>query len=229
MTHAKTSHPKRNVAAANRSKTMSVQSEPSTKAEFQAIIKQLNDNILEHIGVDSQPTPMNAVQINIVLLIDGDRALASGSLDGCLFMSDNAVNAADEPSDGRGTARLSTNCNQGMVINWVVYSLGASTVPQIANIGFPERQVMEKLQIYGAPFIPLSPNYIPGVTPWYSYWAGIVLPDIAAGVYNYRLDIVIGGRCFSIDTPSLNVAEIGVENISAEIRQVRAHLPHSGE
>jgi len=160
------------------------------------------------IGAADYRVPMNAVQINIALLIDTEKALRSGKLENGLYMVDNSVDAAGQPSGSRGTAKLCTSCTQGMVLNWFAFAIAGTITPMITNIEFLERPVCEKLMVYGAPAIDRSPSYVPCITPVYNYWAGIVLPEVPRGRYYYRLDVRLGAITMSVSTPSLDVAEI---------------------
>jgi hypothetical protein len=151
--------------------------------------------------------PLNSVQLNIVAVLDVGSALIKQSLEGGLFMMDNSVGADGSQSIGRGTAQLSTTCTQGQVINWIIYPIGA-TAARISNIHFIDREVCGHLQVYGAPTVAVSPPYLPGLTPIYDYWAGLVLPDLPPGRYHYQLQVQIGDTFLSVETPSLNVASL---------------------
>jgi hypothetical protein len=112
-------------------------------------------------------TPRNSIQLNVIVVVDVARALANGNLDGALMLVDNSVDQAGRPSAGRGTPALVTQCNAGMVINWIVYPVGPFGVPApvaIESICFDE-QVCFKLASYGAVDIARSPDYVPGSRP----------------------------------------------------------------
>jgi len=142
---------------------------------------------------EQQELRQNSVQLNIVTLVDVDRAVRTGSLAEAVFMMDNSIGRT-----GQGTARLSTVCKQGQVLNWIIRPIdgrqradgGWPPVPRINNIVFledgrgdvEETKVCDELKIYGMPDRVRSP-----LTPVYYYWAGEVLHDLAPGVYPYRL------------------------------------------
>lgn len=152
--------------------------------------------------------PLNSVQLNIVAMLDIGSALIKQSLEQELFIVDNCVTPDGSHSDGQGTAALSTTCTQGQVINWIIYPIGNPTGARISNIRFLDREVCTRLQIYGAPAIAVSPPHIPGVTPVYDYWAGLVLTDLPPGRYNYQLEVQIGDAFLSTEAPSLNVVPL---------------------
>lgn len=152
----------------------------------------------------------NSIQVNVIAVVDVAAALATGSLDKALFFVDNSVTRDGEPSPGRGTLALETQCNEGMVINWIVYSVAPYGVPvpvSIHKIEFKD-PVLFKLQEYGGVEVAVSPDYIPGVTPTYSYWAGLVRPGVEPKLYHYRIEFSLGQTVLGISTPALNVWNI---------------------
>lgn len=170
------------------------------------------------------PGQLNSVQLNIVTVIDLDKAVATGTLDGTLYMMDNSLGG-----EGQGTAHLQTVCKQGQVINWIIYSMdmekrpGGSwpPMPRINNIvflydhegdyeGVAECKVCTEFKIYGGPDLIRS-----SVTPVYYYWAGTVLSDLPTGVYNYRfvLELEQEGTnekvyLNTVEKPSLRVIKV---------------------
>jgi len=139
-------------------------------------------------------------QLNIVSVVDVGKALLKGSLDGHLYMMDNAVK-----SGGQGTARLSTRCQRGQVLNWIIYPMqGPAASVRISGITFLDGEVCGELKIYGGVLDQTSPY-----APVYDYWAGYVLGDLAYGAYRYRLEVelrsAVWARRLCVDTPSLNV------------------------
>ncbi|MFI5801497.1 hypothetical protein [Streptomyces sp. NPDC051561] len=142
------------------------------------------------------PGQLNSVQLNIVILIDLEKATENNSLDDALFMMDNSVGGS-----GQGTQHLETVCKQGQVINWIIRPLDMEKrldgtwppMPKINNIVFldtelgdeedvAERKIFTELKIYGMPDKMRSP-----LTPVYYYWAGTVLSTAKPGVHRYRL------------------------------------------
>jgi hypothetical protein len=152
--------------------------------------------------------PLNSVQLNIVSVLDVGSVLIKQTLEGGLFMMDNSVDADGNHSAGQGTAQLSTACTQGQVINWIIHPIVGATAARISNIHFIDREVCAHLQIYGAPALAVSTAYLPGLTPVYDYWAGIVLPDVAPGRYRYQLQVQMGDTFLSVESPSLNIASL---------------------
>ena len=138
---------------------------------------------------------LNSVQLNIVTMVDVDRALRTRSLDGAVYMMDNSVGGL-----GQGTDHLRTVCKQGQVLNWIVRALDMDKrpdgtwppMPRLCNIVFldnetgdeddvAESKVCTDFRIYGMPDRMRSPY-----TPVYYYWAGTVLSDVTPGTYMYR-------------------------------------------
>ncbi|WP_157252710.1 hypothetical protein [Nonomuraea typhae] len=148
-------------------------------------------------GVRKQnPGQLNSVQLNIVTLVDMEKATENRSLDGALYMVDNSVGG-----DGQGTDCLETVCKQGQVLNWIIRPIDMERrrdgtwppMPKINNIVFldteagdeedvAEKKVCIELKIYGAPDRMRDP-----LTPVYYYWAGTVLSTLRPGTYRYRL------------------------------------------
>jgi|AGTN01.1.fsa_nt_gi hypothetical protein len=173
-------------------------------------------NASRFISSETRPreTTRNSIQVNVISVIDVARAVTTGTLDGALMFVDNSVDRAGHPSPGRGTLSLATQCNQGMVINWIVNTVGPYGVPapvSIRNIQFDE-PVCLKLQAYGAVDVAHSPDYLPGVTPSYNYWAGLLRPDIEPKRYRYRIDYQIGTMVLGVSTPALDVWDIPLES-----------------
>ncbi|GGQ25506.1 hypothetical protein BKA00_002459 [Actinomadura coerulea] len=139
---------------------------------------------------------LNSVQLNVVTLVNMERAAQTGSLDDALYMMDNSVGGV-----GQGTDHLETICKQGQVINWIIRPIEMHKrpdgtwppMPKINNLVFldtergdeedvAERRIMTELKIYGMPDLMRSPY-----TPIYYYWAGAVLSTARPGLYRYRL------------------------------------------
>lgn len=139
---------------------------------------------------------LNSTQLNIVTLVHMQRASATKSLDGALFMMDNSTGGS-----GRGTGRLETVCKQGQVLNWIIRPIDMSKrpdgtwppMPKISSLVFlsaepgeeqdvATKRITSELKIYGMPDEMRSP-----FTPVYYYWAGTILPTAEPGLYHYRL------------------------------------------
>ncbi|MDI2126448.1 hypothetical protein [Yinghuangia seranimata] len=142
------------------------------------------------------PGQLNSVQLNIVTLVNMERAAETGQLADAMYMMDNSIGGV-----GQGTHHLETVCKQGQVLNWIVRPLDMEKrldgtwppMPKINSIVFldteigdeedvAERKIFTELKIYGAPDRMRS-QY----TPVYYYWAGTVLSTAKPGVYRYRL------------------------------------------
>ena len=145
---------------------------------------------------DQDRGQLNSVQLNIVSLVNMERAAATGSLATALLMMDNSVGGS-----GRGTGQLQTVCKQGQVVNWITRPIEMDKrpdgtwppMPKINNIVVldtergdeedpAERRIFTELKVYGGPDLMRSPY-----TPAYYYWAGAILPSTPPGVYKYRL------------------------------------------
>ncbi len=149
---------------------------------------------------------LNSIQLNIVTLVHLQRASATGTLEGSLFMMDNSVGGT-----GQGTGRLETVCKQGQVLNWIIRPIEMDKrpdgnwppMPKITSLVFldPEetdaqqvatKRITSELKIYGMPDKMRSPY-----TPVYYYWAGTILPTAQPGLYRYRLVVELeqdGGK-----------------------------------
>ncbi|MCF2530229.1 hypothetical protein [Yinghuangia soli] len=170
------------------------------------------------------PGQLNSVQLNIVTLVDMERATESGMLAGAMYMMDNSIGGT-----GQGTNRLETVCKQGQVINWIVRPMDMERrldgtwppMPKINNIVFldtelgdeedvAERRHFSELKIYGMPDRMRSP-----LTPVYYYWAGTVLSTAKPGVYRYRLILELEREnskeklyLNTVDHPAIRVIEV---------------------
>jgi len=170
------------------------------------------------------PGQLNSVQLNIVTLMNMERAAATGSLSEAMFMMDNSVGGS-----GQGTRQLETVCKQGQVLNWIIRPIDMERrldgtwppMPKINNIvvldtdagdeeDVAERKLFTELKIYGMPDRMRSP-----LTPVYYYWAGTVLSSARPGVYKYRLVLELEQEhskeklyLNTIDHPSIRVIEV---------------------
>jgi hypothetical protein len=170
------------------------------------------------------PGQVNSVQLNIVLLVDVVNTLATNSLEGNIFMLDNSPD-----STNKGTANLQTVCQQGQVLNWLVYSMDSeqrydgSWPPsaRILNIvaldesgeGVSPFRAFTQFRAHGAPEKLRSP-----LTPVYYYVAGTVEPELPSGTYKYRVILEIdtndraATRYMQFSTPSLHVLPLSYEH-----------------
>ncbi|WP_338779917.1 hypothetical protein [Streptomyces sp. DG1A-41] len=142
------------------------------------------------------PGQLNSVQLNIVTLVDMEKAVATGALRDAMYMMDNSIGG-----EGQGTHKLETVCKQGQVLNWIIRPVDMEKrldgtwppMPKINNIvvldtekgdeeDVAENKLLTELKIYGGPDRMRSP-----MTPVYYYWAGTVLSTAKPGLYRYRL------------------------------------------
>ncbi|MFE7525102.1 hypothetical protein ACFU7Y_05210 [Kitasatospora sp. NPDC057542] len=170
------------------------------------------------------PGQLNSVQLNIVTLVNMERATANRSLGDAMYMMDNSVGGS-----GQGTRQLETVCKQGQVLNWIIRPIDMERrldgtwppMPKINNIvildtelgdeeDVAERKLFTELKIYGMPDRMRSP-----LTPVYYYWAGTVLSTAKPGLYRYRLVIELEQEgtkeklyLNTVDHPALRVIEV---------------------
>lgn len=171
------------------------------------------------------PGQLNSVQLNVVTLVDMEKAVRTGTLTGAIYMMDNSVGG-----EGQGTHSLETVCKQGQVINWIIRPIDMERrpdgtwppMPKINSIvvldtevgdeeDVAERKIFTELKIYGAPDRMRDP-----FTPVYYYWAGTLLPTAKPGTYRYRLIVELeqDGKKEKVylnteDHPSLRVLPVG--------------------
>ena len=167
---------------------------------------------------------LNSVQLNIVTLVNMERASASGSLKNAMYMMDNSVGRV-----GQGTDHLETVCKQGQVLNWIIRPIEMDKrpdgtwppMPKISNLvlldteednedNVAERRIFTELKIYGMPDLMRAPQ-----TPVYYYWAGAILSTAPPGVYRYRLVIELEQEhaqdslyLNTVNQPSIRVLEV---------------------
>ncbi|MFJ2776010.1 MULTISPECIES: hypothetical protein [unclassified Kitasatospora] len=151
---------------------------------------------LNSVEEKQNPGQLNSVQLNVVTLVNMERAAATGSLADAMYMMDNSVGGS-----GQGTSHLETVCKQGQVLNWIIRPIDMEKrldgtwppMPKINNIVFldteagdeedvAERKIFTELKIYGMP-----DRMRDKFTPVYYYWAGTVLSTAKPGLYRYRL------------------------------------------
>jgi hypothetical protein len=167
---------------------------------------------------------LNSIQLNIVTLVNMERAWATGSLENAMYMMDNSVGGV-----GQGTDHLETVCTQGQVLNWIIRPIEMDKrpdgtwppMPKIGNIVFldtaegdeqnvAQRRVCTELKIYGMPDLMRAPQ-----TRIYYYWAGAILTTAPPGLYGYRLVIELEQEdpkkklyLNTVSQPSIRVLEI---------------------
>lgn len=161
------------------------------------------------IQPESRPREItrNTVQVNVIVVVDVAHALATASLDGAVMLVDNSVTIAGDPSPGRGTPALATQCTYGTVVNWILATVAPYGTPlpvEFVDIRFDE-QVCLKLERYGEVAWKASPDALPGITPEYNYWAGLVMPDLPPKRYRYTIALKIGALHVAMSTPSLEI------------------------
>jgi|GEM_PF-5331246 len=84
---------------------------------------------------------LDSVQLDVVPLVDRERAAATRSLEGCPRVMDSGVGGV-----GRGTDHLEALCERGQVINWIIRPIGVHRradgtrppMPKTNNLVFPD-------------------------------------------------------------------------------------------
>lgn len=169
---------------------------------------------------DNTTINFNSVQLNIVTFVDVQKAVATQTLDGCVYMVDNSP-----LSCWQGTPQLESICKQGQVLNWIIYAMDADRRPdgtwppsvRINNIVFLDQEghdvantnICQNLKVYG------GPDKIRNTcTPVYYYWAGTVMSNLPVGEYKYRFVLELETEqpnksiYLNMNTPSLSVISI---------------------
>jgi hypothetical protein len=161
---------------------------------------------------------LNSVQLNIVTWLDVAGATRDNTLNGHLYMVDNSLG-----SEFQGTPHLQTICKPGQALNWIIYPMDRNKrpdgtwppMPKINNIVFLDKngqdvgtlKVCMDLKVFGGPDKMRSKW-----TSIYYYWAAIVSPALAPGVYNYRFVIELETSTDPIyldhDGPSIRVVPV---------------------
>ncbi len=139
------------------------------------------------------------VQLNIVMVVDVNKALMTNDIENSLYMVDNSTN-----STNKGTSLLSTNAKEGQVLNWIIYPMNTSAYSvSVKKISFLEEDVCLKLNSYGKKYAGLD------TAPTYNYWAGMVNINLKKKKYNYKLQLELSNqyesKTFEIESPSINV------------------------
>lgn len=139
------------------------------------------------------------VQLNIVIVVDVNKALTTNNISNSIYMVDNSLN-----SSNKGTSSLSTNVSEGQVINWIIYPMNTSSYSARVNkISFIDEDVCIKLNTYGEKI----GNF--DSAPTYNYWAGMVNIDLEKRKYSYKLQLELSNqferKMLEIDSASLNV------------------------
>jgi len=133
---------------------------------------------------------MATPQINVMAFVDVIGALATGTLTGNIFMTDNSRAGR---TTGRGTGTLSSAVTNGQVINWHVVPVDVQTSVEIVSITFQKQSPCALLRKYGAPSG--------------DYWAGYVgilnsSEQMAPGLYNYVMKLDMGRKVMTMDVPA---------------------------
>lgn len=136
-------------------------------------------------------------KVNINIAVDVIAALSEQTLHNHIFMMDNSIfNSACQ-----GTAYLTTKCQPGQVIHWVIYAIDLQTPVVIKNISFINAENYDcnrkKTNLAYKKNENLDLKAWTGIVPWY------MTPYVP---YKYRLEIQMGEELNSsmfIDTCSL--------------------------
>jgi hypothetical protein len=136
-------------------------------------------------------------QININIAVDVTKALSEQTLEKSIYMMDDSLLG----STGQGTGELTTVCQPGQAIRWVVYAIDLQTSVSIKNISFiaAAGKYESSEAIKGGQ---------PEADPDAKEWIGI-LPYMEPGLkYAYRVELQMGKGEYgymAIDTPSLTM------------------------
>jgi hypothetical protein len=142
---------------------------------------------------------MATPQINIMAFVDVIGALATGTLTGNIFMTDNSRAGH---TTGRGTATLSSAVTNGQVINWHVVPVDVQTSVEIVSITFQDPSPCALLRKYGAP----SGDYWAGYVGHLSTATDPTPPQMTPGMYRYVMKLDMGRKVMTMDVPaSINV------------------------
>ena len=106
-------------------------------------------------------------KININIAVDVVAALSEQTLHNHIFMMDNSI----FNSSCQGTSNLTTSCQAGQIIQWVIYAIDLQTPVAIKNITF----IGAKNDTYNkdeSKFLyneqdNLDSNTWTGIVPWY--------------------------------------------------------------
>ena len=149
--------------------------------------------------LEESPLKGNAMNINVIIAVDIQAALAAGELRGSTYLIDSNKSNG---SINEGTEMLQTSVQAGDVLLWFASGLEVETKNRIVNISFPAGAAVDPIQA-GVP-----PN---------EYWTGTVKEGFN-GIYQYNVDLKVEGRLMSMTTlPSIQVTMPGAtSNINQE-------------
>lgn len=133
-------------------------------------------------------------KININIAVDVIAALSEKTLHNHIFMMDNSIHN----SSCQGSQYLTTNCQAGQMIHWVIYAIDLQTPVAIRDISFGSKKNYD----YGKVKTDFQYNIHD-----YKEWTGIVPWYMAFNIpLKYTLEIQMGegtNSIMSIDTPCL--------------------------
>jgi len=130
-----------------------------------------------------------ANQINVLIIVDVEGALASGALDSNVYLVDTNKFFG---SYSEGQEELVTSCKDGQIIIWSVTPINPGDDAEIT--GFTGQIIDQKI------CQPQQITPVPGVVAW----SGRVESQGATGRYQYSCTLSFDGRSMSFD-PFLQV------------------------
>lgn len=122
-------------------------------------------------------------ELNIVIVVDAENALASNDLGSNVYLIDTNKYMG---SGYEGKEELKTACQDGQVINWHV--TGVSPSSNVSIYRFTGQMVNDKVCVPGAV------NNING-----TYWQGRVEAQGTTGIQQYSVVLDLDGRAMTFD------------------------------
>jgi hypothetical protein len=132
---------------------------------------------VKRVGITTNIKKMN--QICILIVADVEAALASGNLQGNVYLVDNN---GPQGSTLEGNAELNTACHDTQVISWSVTPIDANT--NVSIVGFTGQAIPATIN-------PIAfPNGV---------WSGTVETQGATGKYQYSCILSMDGKQMTFD------------------------------
>jgi hypothetical protein len=118
-------------------------------------------------------------QIQVLIAVDVEAALATGNLQGNVYLVDNN---GPQGSTMEGNPELNTACNPGQIINWWVSGIDPSTEVSISS--------------FTGVAVPTVINPVQGANGAFS---APVDQDTAGGTYQYSVNLNMDGKIMPFD------------------------------
>ncbi|MBO8134137.1 MULTISPECIES: alpha-pore-forming tripartite toxin MakABE regulator [Dickeya] len=122
-------------------------------------------------------------EIDVLIVVDAEGALASGNLGSNVYLIDTNKYIG---SGNEGQEELKTACQDGQVINWHV--TGVSLSSDVSIISFTGQMVNDKV------CVPAAVNSVNG-----TYWQGRVEAQGTTGSQQYSVVLGLDGRSMTFD------------------------------